>query len=434
MPKATVLTLGCKVNQYESRGMIDTLVKAGYTMVPRGQAVDLTVINACTVTQKAAFETRAMARRAHRANPDGISVVAGCYAQVRPEDLVGLPGVALVLGQEYKQDFLSILADTDISSGPLVKVSALKSDLEVSALGFPGFDRTRAFFRIQDGCSAWCSYCIVPKTRGPSRSMSLDKVLTGLRAYEKAGYTEVVFTGIHLGAWGLDLCPSNNLAGLLEQVEKESFQLRLRLSSIEPAEVTPELIKVIRRFPDFCPHLHLALQSGDDEVLAKMRRSYTGDFFRDLILSLAADWPELCLGADVLVGFPGEEEQAFVNTRDLIQELPMAYLHVFPYSKRPGTVAANMPGQVADWEIKRRAAALREIGLAKRLAFNERHQGQIRPTLIENTRDRKTGLTRGLTDNYIQVLIPDSILPAGKIVPVKLTDQGPENRMIGSAV
>ncbi|MBW2092393.1 MAG: tRNA (N(6)-L-threonylcarbamoyladenosine(37)-C(2))-methylthiotransferase MtaB [Deltaproteobacteria bacterium] len=434
MPTATVLTLGCKVNQYESRGMSESLVKAGYALVPGKMPADLTVINACTVTQRADFETRALIRRANRANPNGLCVVTGCYAQVRPEELIGLPGVALVLGQEYKQDFLRFLTEAETKSCPLVRISTLESDLEVPSLGFPGFDRTRAFFRIQDGCSSWCSYCIVPLARGPSRSMSLNKVLEGLSVYEKAGYAEVVLSGIHLGLWGADLSPSMNFADLLGLIEKKSFGPRLRLSSIEPHEVTPELVEVIRRFSGFCPHLHLPLQSGDDEVLARMRRPYSSEFFKDLVFSLTRDWPDLCLGADVMVGFPGEDEQAFIKTRDLILDLPLAYLHVFPYSKRPKTLAADMPDKVVDRDIKKRAAVLREIGQAKRIAFYERHKGQIRPALIENTKDRATGFTRGLTDNYIQVLIPDSAPASGEIVPVSLTGLGTGNKMIGHAL
>ncbi|MBW2062024.1 MAG: tRNA (N(6)-L-threonylcarbamoyladenosine(37)-C(2))-methylthiotransferase MtaB [Deltaproteobacteria bacterium] len=434
MPTATLLTLGCKVNQYESRGMVESLVKAGYVLAPQGQAADLTVINTCTVTQKADLETRALVRRAHRTNPLGRCVVVGCYAQVRPEELKDLPGVILILGQEYKHEFLRFLPQEKPKSGPVVKVSVLRPENGVPPLGFPGFDRTRAFFRIQDGCSAWCTYCIVPLARGPSRSMSLSRVIEGLKAYEKAGYTEVVLSGTHLGAWGLDLATPNSLTGLLNRLEKESFGLRLRLSSVEPHEVTPQLIETIRRFPHFCPHLHLPLQSGDDEVLNRMHRPYSSDFFKNLVFSLTADWPELCLGADVMVGFPGEDEQAFLKTRDLVSSLPLAYLHVFPYSKRPRTLAARMPGQVDIKEIKRRAALLREVGRAKRLAFYQRHQRQVRPVLIENTRDRETGLTRGLTDNYIQVLMTDASLPAGEIRPVRLTELGPGNRMFGHFV
>ena len=434
MPTATVLTLGCKVNQYESRGMIETLIRAGYSLVSGDCAADLTIINSCSVTRKADFETRALIRRANRVNPAGKCIITGCYAQVQPEKLMPLPGVALVLGQEYKQDFLGFLAETDPQSGPVVHVSPLRSDLEVHSLGFPGFDRTRAFFRIQDGCSSWCSYCIIPQTRGPSRSMRPDKVLDGLAFYEKGGYAEVVLSGIHLGLWGMDLTPPINLAGLLDQIKTRAFKLRLRLSSVEPCEVTPELVRSMRRFPRFCPHLHLPLQSGDDEILARMRRPYTSGYFKDLVFSLAREWPDMCLGADVMVGFPGEDERSFEKTRNLILELPLAYLHVFPYSERPGTLAEKLPGKVADREIKRRAASLRAIGQTKRLDFYKRQEGRIRPTLIENTRDRQTGLTRGLTDNYIQVLIPDYTLPAGEIVNVCLNGPGPDKRMYGEAV
>lgn len=431
MPTATVLTFGCKVNQFESQGMAKALLREGYTLVSRDEPADLRIINTCTVTHKADLEARSFIRRVHRNNPSGLSVVTGCYAQTRPEELIGLPGVMAVLGQEYKNVLLKMIDGMGPESEPLLKTSRLNTENSLPHFGFPGFDRTRAFFRIQDGCSACCTYCAVPQARGPSRSMETELVLEGLAAYEKSGYQEVVLSGIHLGAWGLDLAPRTTLVDLLGLLINGPYAGRLRLSSIEPHEVTSELIQTIRQTPRICTHLHLPLQSGDDQVLARMRRPYTSSFFQELVYSLTSKWPELCLGVDVMAGFPGEDEQAFSQTRDLILKLPLAYLHVFPYSKRPGTLAAKMPGQVDPKIIKRRAASLREIGQTKRNAFYKKNLGQVRPTLIENTRDRSTGLARGLTDNYIKVLIPEPAPPEGSIAPVRLTDLASGNGMVG---
>lgn len=433
MPTATVLTFGCKVNQFEARGMAKALAREGYTLVSRDTPADLRVINTCTVTHKADQEARSIIRRVHRMNPSGVSIVTGCYAQTRPEELIGLPGVMAVLGQKYKKNFLDLRDEYNSASGPLLKTSSLNKDLDVYHYGFPGFERTRAFFRIQDGCSACCAYCTIPLARGPSRSMEPDVVLEGLSAYEQAGYQEIVLSGIHLGAWGWDLTPRTDLVHLMGLLSSAPYTGRLRLSSLEPHEVTPELIKVIHQNSRFCAQLHLPLQSGDDQILARMGRPYSGSFFEELVYSLTADWPELCLGVDVIVGFPGEDDQAFSRTRDLILKLPVAYLHVFPYSKRPNTRAAKMTGQVDPRVVKHRAASLREIGNAKREQFYTRQLGQVRPTLIENTPDRKTGLTRGLTDNYIRVLIPESAPPEGSIAPVRLVEVAPGKGMIGQA-
>ena len=431
IPTAVVLTLGCKVNQYEASGMAEDLVRAGYRMVAANDPADLTVINTCTVTHKADLEVRTMIRRAHRNNPHGRCVVTGCYAQVAPEAFADLPGVVLILGQADKQNLIELLAEAGHAPEPLVRISPLHAGIAVPTLGYPRSQRTRVFFRIQDGCSACCAYCIIPQTRGPSRSLPLEDVLEGLRVYADAGYREIVLCGIHLGAWGLDLTPPDSLTGLLAGIVKESFDLRVRLSSIEPNEISGELIDLLRSDSRFCPHLHLPLQSGDDRVLARMRRPYRADRFESLVSGLVEGWPELNVGADVLVGFPGEGEDAFKRTRDLIERLPLAYLHVFRYSKRPGTEAAMLPDQAPGHAVKTRAWILRNLSRTKRQAFFVRQQNQVRPALIENTPDRATGLTRGLTDNYIQVLLPEANPPGGAIVPVRLIEPGPGNKMIG---
>ena len=433
-PTVRILTLGCKVNQFESAGLSRRFEEAGYRLLTEGFGADVTVINTCTVTHRADFEVRALARRAHRANPAGRTVLTGCLAQVDPEELAGLPGVVLVLGQDHKIDLIDLLDEAGPPGEPAILVSRPGAGLRVPSWGFPGFDRTRAFFRIQDGCSSACSYCIVPRARGPSRSLPKEDVLDGIDHYFKAAYAEIVLTGIHLGAWGQDLEPPQSLTGLLQILTAGEGGPRLRLSSIEPNEVTSEIQAMARAGGRVCPHLHLPLQSGSDRVLAAMGRPYSTGFFRELVEKLASDRPDFCLGADVLVGFPGEDEADFSVTRDLLEKLPLAYLHVFSYSRRPKTRAANLAGQVPSREIKRRVSELRELGAAKRQAFYTAALGTVREALVENSPDRATGLARGLTDNYIPVLIADPPPPPGLIVPVRLTGLGPEGRPLARAV
>ncbi|MBU2549886.1 MAG: tRNA (N(6)-L-threonylcarbamoyladenosine(37)-C(2))-methylthiotransferase MtaB [Proteobacteria bacterium] len=430
-PTASVQTLGCKVNQFESEAVARHLVRAGYRLVGRGEPADLVVVNTCTVTHRADFESRALVRRAHRLNPAARVIVTGCYAQTRPEELKGLPGVVLVAGQNYKADLTGCLDMTDASHQGRVLVDPPGADRRILDLGFPDFDRTRAFFRIQDGCSARCAYCAVPEARGPSRSLEPKTVAAGLDAYADAGYQEIVLTGIHLGAYGLDLDPRTSLTGLIRGLPPQTGGSRLRLSSIEPNEVTDELVAMLASSPRLCPHLHLPLQSGSDRILARMRRPYTAGLFHRLVEAVKGLRPDLCLGADVLVGFPGEDEEAFGETRALVADLPISYLHVFPYSKRPGTPAAAMPEQVDPMKIKARVAALLETSREKRRAFYDHCLGQVRATLIESTMDRASGLHRGLTDNYIPVLIQGPPQAAGQIAPIRLGEPGPGGKVIG---
>jgi len=431
-PTASVLGLGCKVNQFESAALGGQLTRAGYTLVAPGNPADVTVINTCTVTHRADFEVRALVRRAYRKNPQGRIVVTGCLAQLRPQEMADLPGVALVLGQEAKADLVRYLDETEAGDREKILVPP-PGRRRILDLGFPAFDRTRAFFRIQDGCSAACAYCTVPLARGPSRSLPPERVTEGLAAYAAAGYAEVVLCGIHLGAWGLDLDPPMKLSRLLDLVLEEPGP-RLRLSSIEPNEIGPEIIGRLESSTRLCPHLHLPLQSGSDRILARMGRPYTADFYAGLATRLKKARPEICLGADVLIGFPGEDEAVFAKTFEFLQQLPLSYLHVFSFSRRPFTRAASMDGQVSPGDIKDRVGRLREMSRAKRQAFFQSSLGQVRPTLVENARDKATGLARGLTDNYIQVLITDPPPPSGQIAPIRLVEMAGPDRVLGRAL
>lgn len=405
------------------------LREAGYAMVPKGHPADVTIINTCTVTHRADFESRNLIRRAGRANPLGRIIATGCLAQSAPDELAGIDGVTLVLGQDEKPYFLDHLnAGTEgVLVGPPGKRNVL------AGYGFPEFDRTRAFLRIQDGCNAACAYCAVPRARGGSRSLPSDSVLAGLDHYYEHGYKEVVLTGIHLGLWGHDLDSPMDLAALLEKAAERPGP-RLRLSSIEPNEVTEAIVLMARSGPQLCPHLHLPLQSGSDRILRAMRRPYSAGLFEELVTALAGDNDEFCIGADVLVGFPGEDPAAFEETRALLERLPLSYFHVFPYSKRPRTMAGSMPDHVPEKEKKARVEILRELGRVKRSAFYQRQVGRIRPTLVESSRDSATGLAVGVSDNYIRLLLPPDEVEANTVIPVKIESLGTDGRVTGRPV
>lgn len=424
-------TLGCKVNQYESAGLRQDLQAAGFRIVPFSDSAGIYVINTCTVTARADDESRQLIRRANRINPEARIVVTGCYAQVASKEIAGLPGVALVAGNVEKKDipaFLEVIG----SGGEMIRVSDIRRCRTIAdwnAVSLSG--RTRAFLRIQDGCDSFCSYCIVPLARGPGRSLPEEKVLEETASLADSGYREIVLSGIHLGLYGLDLPHPGSLPGLLRKIETQGRLARIRLSSIEPLEVTPEILSLFRESQILCRHLHIPLQSGDDGILRRMGRHYTGRQFKTVVECIVSTLPDAAIGLDVMAGFPGEGDKEFENTLNFIEGLPVAYLHVFPYSKRPGTAAADFSDQVKSEVKKRRAEILRSLGAEKRKRFNRRFIGRRLSVLVESARDRSTGFMKGFSDNYIPVLVPDGKASYSNTLMDILAVEAMDGKMIG---
>ncbi|MBN1829995.1 MAG: tRNA (N(6)-L-threonylcarbamoyladenosine(37)-C(2))-methylthiotransferase MtaB [Deltaproteobacteria bacterium] len=405
MAKISIMTLGCKVNQYESASIAETLKRDGHEIAGFADSVDIFIINTCTVTGKTDYQSRQLIRRAHRSNPAARIIVTGCYAQVDSAALARLPGVSLVAGTAEKDAIPEMIQKID-GSQPQVAVGDIRRPLTFSTSPATFFDgHTRAFLKIQDGCENFCSYCIVPHARGRCRSLEPCDVLDRLHVLAGKGYREAVLTGIHLGQYGRDLNPPTDLLSLLRRIEDSDSMARLRLSSIEPLEISDELISFLARTKRFCRHLHIPLQSGDDAILRAMNRSYTTAQFGNLIERLVTELPGIAIGIDVMTGFPGETEESFERTRAFLETLPAAYFHVFPYSRRPGTPAAAMPHQVKENVKKRRAAELRILGATKRKSFAENYSRKTVEVLLESAIDRETGLLKGLSDNYITVLV-----------------------------
>ncbi len=331
--------------------------------------------------------------------------VTGCYAQRAPEELAALPGVQVVLGNREKSVLADLLEESSRGAAPELCVGSFLAAEPFHpwrAQAFPG--HTRAWLKIQEGCSHHCSYCIVPQVRGPRRSWPPAEVAAALHELAAAGYQEVVLTGIDLGQYGRDLSPATSLAGLVRRLRTDNLPFRVRLSSLEPQEITGTLLTELASWRNFCPHFHLPLQSGAAQVLAAMNRPYRPGAFRDLVLDLAGRFPEAALGLDVLVGFPGETESDFEATRDLVASLPVTYLHVFPFSPRPGTPAAQLkplPGR----EVQRRAGLLRELGRLKKQAFLQGQLNRVREILVEGPAPQR-GWLQGLSDNYLRVIFP----------------------------
>jgi threonylcarbamoyladenosine tRNA methylthiotransferase MtaB len=373
------------------------------------------------VTGKAALQSRQAARRMLRAHPGALVIVTGCHAQVNPEVFASMPKVNYVVGNSLK-DRIPQLPGAEGKHGhglTLVEEVAgqhLFQDLPITKFG----RRTRAFVKIQDGCDAFCAYCIIPLARGRSRSLGPEIVIERIGSLKEQGYSEVVLCGIHIGRYGKDLNPATTLTDLVRSVDRAQGVHRLRLSSIEPMEVSENLIGHLAASERICPHLHIPLQSGDNDVLKAMNRPYSSQSYRDLIYHITSTVPHVAIGVDVMAGFPGESEKAFENTCRLIEELPVAYLHVFPFSVQKGTAAERLTQRLSPETIKKRCRYLRQLGQAKRKVFCESFIGSTFEILVEGKRDRATGHLKGFTGNYIPVLIEGDDRLFHQIVQVKI--------------
>jgi threonylcarbamoyladenosine tRNA methylthiotransferase MtaB len=439
MTTVTVATLGCKVNQFESEALMASLKDHGYRLVPFGDGADITIINTCTVTQRADFQSRQMVRRAFRTNPRSLIIVTGCYPQVDPEAIARIEGATYLLGNKEKEQIPDLLPLLQKGELPRIQVGDIQKETLFSDIPLHSFHHhTRAFLKIQDGCDARCSYCIVPYARGPSRSLPPEKIIEHLRVLKKKGFKEVVLTGIHVGSYGLDLTPPFPLEKLLRQLEEEETPQRIRLSSIEPLDFSVGLVSLLSQSQKVCPHLHIPIQSGDDEILRRMNRNYDPSFLSDLIQKLHQTIPKVSIGADVIVGFPGETEDKFQRSYSLIESLPFSYLHVFPFSKRKGTPAYQFSLVVNEGKIKERAEVMRSLGQQKRQAFYRQFLHQELTVLVEDRREKETGKWKGFSRNYIPVLLThegDSEPPdwVNQEWTVKVTEVT-ENGLIGQIV
>ena len=419
MKRFTITTLGCKVNQCESAALETLLHEAGHVKSDGG-GTEMVIVNTCTVTAKAAMQSRQAIRQAIRNHPGARVVVTGCYAQTAPEEIRSIPEVDLIVGHGDKLNLVNLLESPPDARSPRLYHQTIEGLRTFTALpSVAPESRTRAFLKIQDGCNAFCTYCIVPHARGRSRSMPMNDALKHLRKLADDGFKEVVLSGIHLGAYGKDLDPSKRLTDLLAAAAGQGLVPRLRISSIEPTEIYAGLIEQINA-PDsvVCPHFHIPLQSGDNAILKRMGRTYTRERFADRIHSLRGAFPHAAIGVDVLSGFPGETEAAFHQTHDLIRDLPVTYLHVFPFSPRKGTPAATYDHQVPQQVVKARCKTLRRLGEEKKGQFARANIGRTVKVLVESKNDALTGSPKGTSENYLTVVIPGAAVEENTVVPV----------------
>jgi threonylcarbamoyladenosine tRNA methylthiotransferase MtaB len=404
----TIQTLGCKVNQYESEAIAWQLKQNGFEL--KNRKAFYAIINTCTVTQKAGMQSRQLIRQTIRKHPDALIIVTGCHAQVSPKDIQDIDGVHWIVGHAYKHELPHrIQKDHPHLQKPGSPEIFISNILSHTAYGHIHLDnlqkRSRPMIKIQDGCNAFCSYCIVPYARGPSRSLPEKQVVDTIKRFRDNQYKEIILTGIHLGRYGHDLIPPIELIHLLNKILQIPDCPRIRLSSIEPLEISKELIQILQTSPKMCHHLHIPMQSGDDQTLKQMNRHYTRGFFHDLIESIHESIPDIAIGIDVLTGFPTETHQAFENTLSLLDRLPAAYFHVFPFSLRNGTCIAKQKIALDIQTIKTRARIIRELGAHKRMRFYQKSIGQRQWVIVESS---DSNYSNGLTGNYIPVKVTGS--------------------------
>lgn len=424
MLRVAITTLGCKVNQYDTATIEDRLKADGLTLVPFAETADVYIVNSCTVTNQADAESRQLVRRAKRANPAARVIMTGCYAQVNPKSVAKVPEVDHVIGLNRLDDLLRAvkadLADRIVVSDLRKTTDGRTPRIDTfGAVTFSG--QTRAFLKIQEGCDLFCTFCIVPMSRGKSRSVPPRVVLEQLDQLASRGFQEIVLTGIHLGGYGEDLDPPVTLTWLLEAIEERKPVPRIRISSIDPHEISNELLRLLSHSEILCPHMHIPIQAGDDTILTRMRRRYDTTLAREVLTRLRESLPQAALGTDFIVGFPGEGDEEFAHSLAFLEESPFTYFHVFPYSVRSGTTAAKFTNKVPQPVIDERARLVRKLGARKKAQFARSFLGQTLSVLFEQTREKTSGHLKGYSRNYLRVVAEGGDHYMNRELPVTIT-------------
>ena len=418
-------TLGCKVNHYETEGIWNMFQADGYERVDFEKTADVYVVNTCTVTNTGDKKSRQVIRRAVRNNPEAIICVTGCYAQTSPGEVMEIPGVDVVVGTQNRKNMIELIEQHEETRLPVNGVKNIMKNRVFEEMDVPEFsDRTRASLKIQEGCNNFCTFCIIPWSRGLLRSRDPENVIEQAQKLVNSGYKEIVLTGIHTAGYGEDMT-DYNFARLLRDLETKVEGLkRIRISSIEASQITEEVIEVLDRSEKIVRHLHVPLQSGSTSVLTRMRRKYSAEFYKEKVKRLKNALPGLAITTDVIVGFPGETEEEFMETYNFIQDIGYAELHVFPFSRRTGTPAARMDNQV-DKEIKEtRVTKLIELSNQLAKQYASRFEHDVLEVIPEEKSSTEAGILIGYSDNYLKVQFEGSTDLIGSIVKVKLTKVG----------
>ncbi len=426
-----IKTLGCKVNRYESDGIGCDLINKGLKKATTIKDAQVCIINTCTVTSKAGMQSRQAIRKIIKLNPEAKIIVTGCYAQIEPEKIKEIDNVDFIINHKQKFQISDAIAPDSQNhfsfSGPKHCDDTVFRSFKQPVKG----EMTRVYLKIQDGCNSFCSYCIIPYARGQSRSMAANEVINNLKGLYLKNVNEAILTGIHLGAWGLDLKNKSSLSTLVKDILKNELVPQVRLSSIEPNELTDDIIDLAASSKKLCNHFHIPLQSGNNEILKKMERPYDTNFFKSLIKRVNSKVPDVSIGLDVIAGFPGETKEHFETTYSFISNLDISYLHVFPYSPRKGTKAYDFSGRVDNSEVKKRCSKLRKLSVKKKKDFENKMINKKLKAVIQTKRDNKTGLLKAITSNYLSILIKGKDELKGKIVDIIPEKWDENNRLHG---
>ena len=408
-------TLGCKLNFSETSAIGRQFLEGGFAKTEFSNPADVYVVNTCSVTEQANRKCRNIIRQAMRRNPEGFVIVVGCYAQLKPQEIAEIPGVDLVVGAGDKFRILELVEDFHKTENPCVfhdEIAEVNDFVHAYSVG----DRTRAFLKIQDGCDYKCSFCTIPLARGKSRSDSLENILRNAKTLGNQGIREIVLTGVNTGDYGKD--QPENFLDVIQALDQQGAVDRFRISSIEPNLLSHEIIEFVARSQHFMPHFHVPLQSGSDELLGKMRRRYKRELYQDRVEKIKSVMPHACIGVDVIVGFPGETDELFEETYQFLTDLDISYLHVFTYSERENTLAAEMQDTIPLKVRNQRSQRLRNLSEMKRRHFYEQHLGTARRVLLEDA--EKEGKMYGYTDNYIKVEVPYEASLVNQLMEVSL--------------
>ena len=429
-------TLGCKLNFAETSTIARQLIGAGYEKVDFDSPAQVYVINTCSVTDNADKECKFHVKRAVKANPEGLVVVLGCYAQLKPEEISAIEGVDLVLGAKEKFNLLNFLDDLRKAEASAQVHSCEIEDADFFIGSYSIGDRTRAFLKVQDGCDYKCTYCTSPMARGISRSDTIGNIVKNAKEIAGQNIKEIVLTGVNIGDYGKgefgNKKHEHTFLDLVKELNKVEGIERIRISSIEPNLLKDETIELVAESQNFVPHFHIPLQSGSDEILKKMKRRYLTALYTNRVKKIREMLPDACIGVDVIVGFPGETEEKFLETYHFLSELPISYLHVFTYSERDNTEAVEMEGVVPISERKKRNKMLRILSEKKKMAFYQSQIGKTLPVLWEH--EEKNGMMFGFTDNYVRVQKPYDPASINRVETVKLEKIAPDGNVIVSSL
>jgi len=428
--KIAFATLGCRTNQHDTAEMQTLMEQEGFSIVDSREVADVYVINTCSVTKRSDYSSRLAVKKSLAINDKALVIFTGCYAQLAPNEAAGIEGLDIVLGNANKLDIARVIKEKLAGESPWKKEDATKifmSDIHnkrvfrtIPVSKFQG--RTKAFIKVQTGCDEKCSFCTVVRARGKSISDERENIICNVREAIESGFKEITLTGINLGTYGMDKETPETFSSLVREIVRLPGNFRVRLSSINPMEIDDDLLQLIADEEKICPHLHIPLQSGDDAILAKMRRNYNSGQYLDTVHRALDKIPRLGLGADVIVGFPGETDQSFANTQQLIESLPFTYLHAFAYSPRKGTEAYTFKSSLAKTVKKERNKILTDLAQAKSLRFRRQFIGRTVTVLFENQRDPATGNLKGHSEHYVPVTVPGNDRLMNQLVPVKIVE------------